>query len=110
MDAPTLADLATAPVTVEQLDALAGGEPLLSIDGLVAGYGAMQVLHGVSLRVARGQSLCLIGPNGAGKSTVLHSIFGLTDIASGTIKVDGTDVTRLAPSRRLQHSGIAYVL
>jgi branched-chain amino acid transport system ATP-binding protein len=106
----TLAELAPAPASVGQLDALAGGEPLLAIDDLVAGYGAMQVLHGVSLRLARGQSLCLIGPNGAGKSTVLHSIFGLTDIASGRITVNGTDLTRLAPSRRLQHSGIAYVL
>jgi len=108
--ASTLADLAPAPATVEQLDALAGGEPLLAVDDLVAGYGAMQVLHGVSLRVARGQSLCLIGPNGAGKSTVLHSIFGLADIDSGSIRVEGTDVTRLAPSRRLQQAGIAYVL
>ncbi|SCK35267.1 amino acid/amide ABC transporter ATP-binding protein 2, HAAT family [Variovorax sp. HW608] len=105
-----LAELAPAPVSVAQLDVLAGGEPLLAIDGLVAGYGAMQVLHGVSLRVARGQSLCLIGPNGAGKSTVLHSVFGLADIMSGSIKMDGADVTRLPPSRRLQHSGIAYVL
>jgi len=110
MDESMLAELAPAPATVEQLDALAGGEPLLAVDELVAGYGAMQVLHGVSLRVARGQSLCLIGPNGAGKSTVLHSIFGLTDIASGKIRVQGADVTRMAPSRRLQQSGIAYVL
>jgi branched-chain amino acid transport system ATP-binding protein len=109
MDA-ALAELAPAPATVAQLDALAGDAPLLAIDELVAGYGAMQVLHGVSLRVARGQSLCLIGPNGAGKSTVLHSIFGLTDIATGSIRVDGRDVTRLAPSRRLQDAGIAYVL
>jgi branched-chain amino acid transport system ATP-binding protein len=106
----SIAELAPAPATIAQLDALAGAQPLLAIDELVAGYGAMQVLHGVSLRVARGQSLCLIGPNGAGKSTVLHSIFGLTDIASGRIRVDGNDVTRLAPSRRLQHAGIAYVL
>jgi len=110
MDLSPLAELPPASATVEQLDALAGGEALLAIDELVAGYGAMQVLHGVSLRVARGQSLCLIGPNGAGKSTVLHSIFGLTDIASGSIKVNGADVTRLAPSRRLQQTGIAYVL
>jgi branched-chain amino acid transport system ATP-binding protein len=41
---------------------------------------------------------------------VLHSIFGLTDIAGGSIKVQGADVTRLAPSRRLREAGIAYVL
>ena len=96
--------------TVEQLDELAGSAPLVAIDGLVAGYGKMQVLHGITLRVARGQSLCLIGPNGAGKSTVLHSIYGLTDIASGRITVAGADVTRLPVNRRLQDAGIAYLL
>ena len=57
---------------------LHGHDPVLEIDDLRAGYGAMEILHGFALRVARGQSLCLIGPNGAGKSTVLHSIFGFT--------------------------------
>ena len=45
-------------------------------------YGRMQILHGFSLAVAKGQSLCLIGPNGAGKSTVLHSIYGFTTITA----------------------------
>src|SRR5262245_65889080 len=98
----SITELAPVHATLEQLDALAGAEPLLTIDELVAGYGAMQVLHGVSLRVGRGQSLCLIGPNGASKSTVLHSIFGLTDIASGRIQVVGQDVMRLAPRRMLR--------
>ena len=60
-----------------RLDALAGENPLLAVDGLAAGYGAREILHGIDLRVAAGQSLCLIGPNGAGKSTILHAIFGL---------------------------------
>jgi len=89
---------------------LAGGEPLLAVDRLVAGYGDMEILHGFDLRVARGQSLCLIGPNGAGKSTVLHSIHGITRIASGTIWIGGRDVTRLAPHRKLREVGVAYVL
>jgi len=67
-------------VSLEQLDALAGNNPHLRIDGLNAGYGQMEILHDFNLRVGRGQSLCLIGPNGAGKSTVLHSIFGFTNI------------------------------
>jgi len=95
---------------VDALTALAGGRPLLSIDGLVAGYGPMEILHGVSLRVAAGQSLCLVGPNGAGKSTVLHSIYGFTDIRSGTVTVGGKDVTRLSSSQKLAHARIAYVL
>jgi branched-chain amino acid transport system ATP-binding protein len=60
--------------------------------------------------VGRGQSLCLIGPNGAGKSTVLHSIHGFTRIMSGTIRVNGRDVTRLSPHRKLREAGIAYIL
>ncbi len=75
-------------VSVEQLDALAGNKPHLRIDGLNAGYGQMEILHDFNLRVGRGQSLCLIGPNGAGKSTVLHSIFGFTNIFSGTVSTD----------------------
>ena len=46
----------------ERLDALAGDDPLLRVDGLVAGYGAMEILHGIDLRLGKGQSLCLIGP------------------------------------------------
>src|SRR5215471_15270412 len=72
-------------VTTEQLDALAGSDTVLQIDDLRAGYGQMEILHGFTLRVGRGQTLCLIGPNGAGKSTVLHSIFGFTTVFSGAI-------------------------
>ncbi len=93
----------------EELAALAGGEPLLTIDALVAGYGKMEVLHSFDLQVAKGQSLCLIGPNGAGKSTVLHSIYGFTDIRSGTIRMGGTDVTQLGPNDKLKSAGIAYI-
>jgi branched-chain amino acid transport system ATP-binding protein len=101
-------------VSVEQLDALAGDTPHLRIDDLHAGYGQMEILHDFSLRVGRGQSLCLIGPNGAGKSTVLHSIFGFTNIFSGAISTEqdgrSLDVTRLSSNEKLQSAGIAYIL
>jgi branched-chain amino acid transport system ATP-binding protein len=104
------ADLAASGPSVADLDALANGAPLVAIDDLVAGYGAMEILHGLSLRVGAGQSLCLIGPNGAGKSTVLHSLYGFTTISGGSIRVDGRDVTRLRSNARLKAAGIAYVL
>ena len=93
----------------EAIAALVEGEPLLSIDGLVAGYGKMEILHGIDLQVGKGQSLCLIGPNGAGKSTVLHSIYGFTNLMGGSITMNGTDITALSSNERLNF-GVAYIL
>lgn len=104
------AKIATAAPKPTELDALVGATPFLSIDGLRAGYGRMEILHDFSLRIGKGQSLCLIGPNGAGKSTVLHSIFGFTRIFGGTISIGGKDVTRLTPNEKLKGAGIAYIL
>jgi branched-chain amino acid transport system ATP-binding protein len=104
------ADLAATGPSAAELDALVSGAPFLTVDNLVAGYGAMEILHGLNLRVGAGQSLCLIGPNGAGKSTVLHSIYGFTNIGGGRIAIGGRDVTRLAPSAKLKQAGIAYIL
>jgi branched-chain amino acid transport system ATP-binding protein len=98
----------------KDLLALAGGEPFLSIRGLRAGYGAMEILHDFTLHVGRAQSLCLIGPNGAGKSTVLHSVYGFTNITAGDISVatggGRHDITRLGPERKLKDARIAYIL
>ncbi|TMA25001.1 MAG: ABC transporter ATP-binding protein [Deltaproteobacteria bacterium] len=89
---------------------LAGGEPLLVVSDLHAGYGKMEILRGVDLMIAAGRSLCMIGPNGAGKSTVLHSIYGFTRITSGSIRIGGQDVTALSPNEKLRRAGIAYIL
>ncbi len=94
----------------DEIAALVSGTPFLDIDGLVAGYGKMEILHQLDLQVGKGQSLCLIGPNGAGKSTVLHSIYGFTNITGGTISVDGRDITRLGPNAKLSDAGVAYIL
>ncbi|NIR29097.1 MAG: ABC transporter ATP-binding protein [Gammaproteobacteria bacterium] len=102
--------LREAGVPVEQLAALARHRPFLEIQDLLAGYGSMEILHGLNLQVAEAQSLCLIGPNGAGKSTVLHSIFGFTTIKGGRIRVDGRDVTTLSAKDKLRNAGVAYVL
>lgn len=94
----------------EEIAALSKGEPIVTLDALHAGYGAMEILHGVDLAVGKGQSLCLVGPNGAGKSTVLHSIFGFTKITGGRVVAQGRDITRLSPSEKLRDAGIAYIL
>lgn len=82
----------------------------LSIEGLTAGYGPIEILHDVDLRLEPAQSLCLIGPNGAGKSTILNAIFGFADIRLGAIRVDGRDITTFTPEEKLREAGIAYVL
>jgi branched-chain amino acid transport system ATP-binding protein len=104
------AALAADAPPVADLEALAGAGPMVAIDNLVAGYGRMEILHGLNLRCGAGQSLCLIGPNGAGKSTILHSIYGFTNIFSGTIAVGGIDVTRLSSNQKLRDGGVAYIL
>ena len=94
--------------------ALAGGDPFLSVCGLRAGYGSMEILHGLALHAGRGQSLCLIGPNGAGKSTVLHAIYGFARIFDGAISIgsgrERRDITRLSAERKLRDARIAYIL
>ena len=82
----------------------------LTISGLNAGYGKMEILHNFELFVSKAQSLCLIGPNGAGKSTILHSIYGFTNIFSGKIEIEGKDITNLSPAEKLKSVGIAYIL
>ena len=98
----------------ERIAELAHNAPYVTIDGLNAGYGKMEILHDFNLQVAKRQSLCLIGPNGAGKSTVLHSIFGFTNIFDGKIVVgsggDARDITRMTSNDKLKRAGIAYVL
>ena len=94
----------------EDLEALCTGEPAIDVRGLRAGYGRMEILHGLDLVAGQGQSLCLIGPNGAGKSTVLHAVFGFADIMAGSIRIGAREVTRLAANRRLADAGVAYVL
>lgn len=101
-------------IPLEKLEALAGNESYVTIKDLHAGYGKMEIIHGLNLRVGHKQSLCLIGPNGAGKSTILHAIFGLNNIFSGSISIgdgaDALDVTSLSPNEKLSRAGIAYIL
>ena len=94
----------------QRLSELVGKEALLTIEGLRAGYGKMQILHEFDLQVGAEQSLCIIGPNGAGKSTVLHSIYGFTNIMGGHIKMAGSDISGMSPNQKLKKAGIAYIL
>ncbi|VTU23655.1 LIV-I protein F [Variovorax sp. SRS16] len=80
----------------------------LEIDNLRAGYGHLDILHGVDLKIRHGEFVTLLGPNGAGKSTLLKSLFGMTTHKGGSIRWKGKDIAGLRPQSMLAH-GIAYV-
>jgi branched-chain amino acid transport system ATP-binding protein len=71
---------------------------VLKLDNVVAGYGSMEVLHGISLEVNEGEIVSLIGANGAGKTTTLNAISGLVKVRSGNIIMRGSDVTKVGPT------------
>jgi branched-chain amino acid transport system ATP-binding protein len=76
--------------------------PLLELDNIKAGYGDINVLHSVSLKLHTGGSVCLIGSNGAGKSTLLNTISGVLPTSAGSILIDGQDVTNSSCRRRVE--------
>ena len=82
--------------------------PILELEGVIAGYGKMTILHGTSCAIARGAITTVIGPNGAGKSTLFKAVFGLLHVRSGKIVFDGGDIANLSP-RRLLDLGICFV-
>ena len=81
---------------------------MISIQNLRAGYGRIEVLHGIDLDVATSQIACVIGANGAGKTTLLMTICGRVPAASGTVLFEGEDITHL-PTFELTRRGIALV-
>ncbi|GAA3552509.1 ABC transporter ATP-binding protein [Nonomuraea rosea] len=80
----------------------------LDVRGLSADHGQLRALHEVSLTVAPGEVHAIIGANGAGKSTLLRAIAGLHPPASGTVLLDGIDITHEPPERRVPR-GLAMV-
>jgi branched-chain amino acid transport system ATP-binding protein len=81
---------------------------LLEVEDIHAGYGKLEILRGVSLRVEAGQVVSIIGPNGAGKSTVFKTLFGLLPARQGRVRLAGEDVTNQPPAHLLRR-GMTYV-
>jgi branched-chain amino acid transport system ATP-binding protein len=81
---------------------------LLEVENIHAGYGKLEILRGVSLRVEAGQVVSIIGPNGAGKSTVFKTLFGLLPVRQGRVRFAGEDITNQPPADLLRR-GITYV-
>ena len=83
-------------------------EPIVELENVVAGYGAMTILNGTTFQIAPGAITTVIGPNGAGKSTVFKTIFGLLRPRSGTVRVKGQDASRWS-QRQLLAAGVCYI-
>jgi urea transport system ATP-binding protein len=81
---------------------------VLELRSVTAGYGRTRVLEEVSVTVPEGSAVAVMGHNGAGKTTLLRVAVGLLPVMSGQVLLDGTDVTRLRPNRRVRR-GIGYV-
>ncbi len=76
--------------------------PVLSTRGIDAGYGDLQVLFGVDFEVREGEIVALLGTNGSGKSTLLRVVSGLLLPQRGSVRLDGRDITYVAPERRVR--------
>ena len=110
-DGPSLAKQGDATSTANAGDTAPdpGGERIVVASDLVAGYvPEVDILHDCSLHLDRQELVGIIGPNGAGKSTFLKSLFGLIPIRSGTVTLNGRDITGLK-ANKLVDMGIGYV-
>ena len=81
---------------------------MLDVQGIDSGYGNVQVLKDLSLRVQAGEILCLLGRNGAGKTTILKTIMGLVRAQKGNIRLEGKDL-HLLPAYEVPRCGIGYI-
>ena len=81
---------------------------MLEIEALETGYGATQVLFGLSLRVGEGELVTLMGRNGMGKTTTVRAVLGLTPPRAGRVRLDGRELAGLAP-HRIARAGLGLV-
>ena len=81
---------------------------LLAVDNITVRYGRLTALRGISLKISEGEVLFVTGPNGAGKSTLLNTIAGVVPSISGSITMDGAEVTG-APPEQIARRGFSLV-
>jgi branched-chain amino acid transport system ATP-binding protein len=78
-------------------------------ENMTGGYGnGPDIINSCSVKVERGEIVSILGPNGAGKSTAMKAMLGLLNLKSGSIKIDGKDITQLSPQDRVKE-GISFV-
>ncbi len=81
---------------------------MLAIENLRAAYGQSEVLHGLDFQMEPGEIVAIMGRNGMGKTTLMKTLMGIVPATSGSVSINGAEVTRLKPYQRVA-SGIAYV-
>ena len=81
---------------------------ILGTDRLEASYGASQILFGISVDLAQGETACILGRNGVGKTTTLKTIMGMLKPNSGSVKFNGVEIGGM-PSYKISRLGVAYV-
>jgi branched-chain amino acid transport system ATP-binding protein len=86
----------------------AAANPLVQIRGLIAGYGQVEVLHGIDIDIALGSITALIGGNGAGKTTLMRALAGLLPARAGSVRFDGREIADLPTHARVE-DGIVLV-
>jgi len=94
--APTVLSLATPDA------------PMLDVQGLRAGYGQSEVLHGIDFTVAPGEIVVFVGRNGMGKTTLMKSLIGMVPVSAGRIGLGGADIAHLKTYQRVAR-GVAFV-
>lgn len=75
---------------------------------MTGGYGGADILHDCTIGVEKGEIAVIVGPNGAGKSTAMKAVFGMLQIHTGQVMLDGNDITALAPQDRVR-AGMGFV-
>jgi ABC-type branched-subunit amino acid transport system ATPase component len=100
--------LSTLTLLDKVVPAVGRPAPILSAEGITAGYGGVPVIRDVSISVGAGEIVAVIGPNGAGKSTLLKSLVGILRVSTGKILLGADDVTGHAPED-LARRGVGYV-
>mgnify|MGYP000917289560 CR=1 FL=1 len=76
--------------------------------GMTGGYGGTDILHNCSITAEKGEIAVIVGPNGAGKSTAMKAMLGLLSLKSGSVFIDGKDISKLSPQDRVKE-GISFV-
>ncbi|TVR07165.1 MAG: ABC transporter ATP-binding protein [Salinarimonadaceae bacterium] len=77
-------------------------------ENMVGGYGGADILHACTIAVEKGEIAVIVGPNGAGKSTAMKAVFGMLNLRSGAVRLDGRDIGALSPQERVR-AGMGFV-